>query len=48
VIVEGEHKYVPWKVMDRLKGLPKAIAEGKSLPEVIRLNAEGEAVKKAG
>jgi hypothetical protein len=47
VIAEGEHRFVPWKVLDRLKNLPKAIAEGKSLPEVIRLNAEGEAVKKA-
>jgi hypothetical protein len=48
VILEGEHKYIPWKVLDRLKGLPKAIAEGKPLPEVIRLNAEGESVRKGG
>lgn len=46
VIVEGEHKYIPWKVLDRLKGLPKAVAEGKPLPEVIRLTAEGELAKK--
>lgn len=46
VIVEGEHRFVPWKVLERLKNLPKAIAEGKSLPEVIRLNAEGESARK--
>ncbi|PZA08319.1 Rad52/Rad22 family DNA repair protein [Meiothermus sp. Pnk-1] len=45
VIVEGEHKYIPFKVLDRLKGLPKAIAEGKPLPEVIRLTPEGESAK---
>jgi hypothetical protein len=33
-------------VLDRLKGLPKAVAEGKSLPEVIRLTAEGENARK--
>jgi hypothetical protein len=32
--------------LERLKGLPKAVAEGKVLPEVIRLNAEGESVRK--
>ncbi|RIH90121.1 Rad52/22 family double-strand break repair protein [Meiothermus luteus] len=48
VVVEGEHKYIPFKVLNRLKGLPKAIAEGKPLPEVIRLNAEGESVRKGG
>jgi hypothetical protein len=48
VVVEGEHKYIPFKVLDRLKGLPRAIAEGKPLPEVIRLNAEGESVRKGG
>jgi hypothetical protein len=48
VVVEGEHKYIPWKVLERLKGLPKAVAEGKPLPEVIRLNAEGESVRKGG
>lgn len=46
VIVEGEHRFIPWKVMDRLKGLPKAVAEGKPLPEVIRLSAEGESAGK--
>lgn len=48
VIVEGEHRYIPFKVLDRLKRLPKAVAEGKPLPEVIRLNAEGESVRKGG
>ncbi|RIH85602.1 Rad52/Rad22 family DNA repair protein [Calidithermus roseus] len=48
VIVEGEHKYIPWKVLERLKGLPKAVAEGKPLPEVIRLTADGESVRKGG
>jgi hypothetical protein len=48
VVVEGEHRYIPFKVLDRLKGLPKAIAEGKPLPEIIRLNAEGESVRKGG
>jgi len=47
VIVEGEHRYIPFKVLERLKNLPRAVAEGKPLPEVIRLNAEGESVKKA-
>lgn len=42
IVIEGEHKYIPFKVLDRLKGLPEAVAEGKSLPEVIRLNTEGE------
>ncbi|PZA07476.1 Rad52/Rad22 family DNA repair protein [Meiothermus sp. Pnk-1] len=48
VIVEGEHRFIPFKVLDRLKGLPRAVAEGKPLPEVIRLNAEGESVRKGG
>ena len=48
VIIEGEHKWVPWKVLERLEGLPKAVAEGKPLPEVIRLTAEGEAARKGG
>jgi hypothetical protein len=47
VFIEGEHKYIPWKVLQRLKNLPRAVAEGKPLPEVIRLNAEGESVRKA-
>lgn len=47
VIVEGEHKYIPFKVLDRLKNLPRAVAEGKPLPEVIRLTAEGESARKA-
>ena len=37
------HRWSP-----KLKGLPRAVAEGKSLPEVIRLNAEGESVRKGG
>jgi len=48
VVVEGEHRFIPFKVLERLKGLPKAIAEGKPLPEIIRLNAEGESVRKGG
>jgi len=48
VIIEGEHRYIPWKVLERLKGLPRAVAEGKPLPEVIRLNAERESVRKGG
>jgi len=46
VVVEGEHRYIPFKVLERLKGLPKAVGEKKSLPEVIRLTAEGESVRK--
>ena len=42
VVIEGEHKYIPFKVLERLKGLPEAIAQGKPLPEVIRLTSEGE------
>lgn len=48
IVVEGEHRYIPYKVLERLKGLPKAVAEGKPLPEVIRLNAEGETVRRGG
>jgi hypothetical protein len=48
VILEGEHRFIPFKALERLKGLPKAVAEGKPLPEVIRLNAEGETVKRGG
>jgi hypothetical protein len=48
VIVEGEHRFIPFKVLDRLKGLPRAVAEGKALPEVIRLTAEGENARKGG
>lgn len=48
VIIEGEHRYVPWKVLKRLEGLPQAVAEGKPLPETIRLTAEGEAARKGG
>jgi hypothetical protein len=43
IIIEGEHKkWIPFKVLDRLKGLPAAVAQGKSLPAVIQLTAEGE------
>jgi hypothetical protein len=48
IILEGEHKYIPFKALERLRGLPKAVAEGKPLPEVIRLNAEGESVRRGG
>ncbi|MCL6528310.1 MAG: DNA repair protein Rad52 [Thermaceae bacterium] len=48
VIVEGEHRYIPWKVLERLRGLPKAVSEGKPLPEVIRLNPDWESVRKGG
>ena len=34
--------------VQRLEGLPQAVAEGKPLPEVVRLNAEGEAARKGG
>ena len=46
---EGEHRYIPLKVLERLKGLPEAVAQGKPLPETIRLTPEGEAARrKAG
>lgn len=49
VLVEGEHRYIPSRVLERLKGLPQAVAEGKPLPEVIRLTPEGtSATRKAG
>ena len=41
IVVEGEHKYIPYKVLERLKGLPQAVAEGKPLPAVIRLREDG-------
>jgi len=46
VIIEGEHKYIPRAVLEKLSKLPEAVASGKPLPEVIRLNANGEAVKR--
>ena len=46
VVIEGEHRYIPYKVLERLKGLPEAVASGKPLPEVIRLNPNGEAVRR--
>jgi hypothetical protein len=46
VVIEGEHRYIPSKVLERLKGLPEAVASGKPLPEVIRLSPNGEAVKR--
>jgi len=46
VIVEGEHRYIPHKVLEYLKVLPVKIAKGEGLPEVIRLTPEGEVVKK--
>jgi hypothetical protein len=46
VIVEGEHRYIPYKVLEYLKTLPGKIAKGENLPEVIRLTPEGEVVKK--
>lgn len=46
VVVEGEHKYIPRAVLEKLSKLPEAVASGKPLPEVIRLNANGEAVKR--
>lgn len=48
VVIEGEHRYIPFKVLKRLEGLPQAVAEGKPLPETIRLTAEGEAARKGG
>lgn len=45
VIIEGEHRYIPWKVLERLEGLPAAIAQGKRMPDVIKLTANGESVK---
>lgn len=41
VLIEGEHRYIPFKVLERLKGLPGAVASGKELPEVIRLKPDG-------
>jgi len=46
VRIYGRHKFVPWKVLNRLKGLPKAFAEGKPLPEMIPLNEDGTDYKK--
>lgn len=41
VYIVGEHKYIPRPVLERLKELPKAVAEGKPLPEVITLSPDG-------
>ncbi len=46
VIIEGEHRYIPRPVLERLAKLPEAVAQGKPLPEVVRLNANGETVKR--
>jgi len=46
VVIEGEHKYIPRAVLEKLSKLPEAVAAGKPLPETIRLNANGEPVKR--
>lgn len=46
ILIEGEHRYIPFKVLERLRGLPQAVAEGKPLPEVIRLDPNGVAVRR--
>ena len=42
VYIDGEHKFVPRAVLERLNGLPAAVASGKKLPEAIFLNAQGD------
>lgn len=46
IVIEGEHPFIPFKVLDRLKGLPAAVARGDRLPPVIRLTPEGEDVRR--
>lgn len=46
ILIEGEHRYIPKAVLERLSKLPEAVAQGKPLPEVIRLNERGESVKR--
>lgn len=46
VYIVGEHGYVPYKVLERLTTLPKAMAEKRNLPRFIVLDAEGNSVKK--
>lgn len=41
VIIEGEHRVIPQAVLQRLQGLPAAVAAGKPLPDPIRLNPDG-------
>ncbi len=43
----GEHRFVPFKVLERLKGLTRAFNEGKPLPEVVRLKEDGTDYRKA-
>ncbi len=47
VMVEGEHRFVPFKVLERLRGLTRAFNEGKPLPEVVRLKEDGTDYRKA-
>ncbi|WP_038043736.1 Rad52/Rad22 family DNA repair protein [Thermus tengchongensis] len=46
ILIEGEHRYIPRAVLERLAKLPEAVAQGKPLPEVVRLNEKGETVKR--
>lgn len=41
IIIDGEHQYIPTAVLRRLEGLPAAVAEGKPLPERIKLAPDG-------
>ncbi len=43
ILIEGEHRHIPKAVLERLSKLPEAVAQGKPLPEVIRLNERGRA-----
>ncbi len=43
----GEHRFVPFKVLERLRGLTRAFNEGKPLPEVVRLKEDGTDYRKA-
>lgn len=47
VMIRGKHRYIPYKVLNRLKGLPEAFAAGKPLPEVIYLEEDGTEAKRS-
>jgi len=44
IMVRGEHKYIPWPVQEKLDRLVEAIIQRRKLPEVIRLDANGNKV----
>jgi hypothetical protein len=47
VQIQGEHKYVPFRVMDTLARLVEALAKGRPVPDLVRLTPDGQKALRA-